>query len=278
MSVRPAFLSAPPGGLQDPRQNQLLAALPRRDYQRLLPHLELVRLREGAALHGAGERERDVHFPVSGLVCRFLLTSDGAYTGFAVTGSEGMIGVATFLGGESTLSQSVVLCAGHAFRLEADRLQAALDAGGALAQVLMRYTQELIAQTGQVAACARRHSLKQRACFWILACVDRLRSNELPVTHEVIAEIVGVRREGITHAMGQLQRENLIRCHRGGISILDRRGLEAEACECYAASRIARRAAPAIARAVTSEIETECTACRTPSARSITAKVDRQGT
>ena len=233
-SLRPPTL---PASRQSPRGNRLLAALPRRDYQRLVPRLEPVVLSAGWTLHGAGEPERHVYFPTSGLVCRFHVTADGACTGFAVTGSEGMIGVATFLGGESTLSQSVVLCDGHAFRMGADRLRDALEAGGELAQVLMRYTQALIAQTGQVAVCARHHPIKQRACFWILECVDRLRSNELPVTQETIAEIVGVRRESITHAMGQLQRDNLVRCHRGGISVLDHGGLEAEACECYSVVR-----------------------------------------
>lgn len=235
MSGPSPFPSSLRGGLQGPRQNHLLAALPRRDYERLLPHLELVQLRAGSIVHGAGQRERYVHFPVSGLVCRFHLSSDGAYTGFAVTGSEGLIGVASVLGGESTVSQSVVLCAGYAFRLGADRLQGELEAGGALARVLMRYTQALIAQAGQVAVCNRHHSLRQRTCFWILACTDRLRTDELPLTHGVMAEILGVRRESITHAIGQLQAAKLIRAHRGGMSILDRPGLEAQACECHLA-------------------------------------------
>lgn len=223
--------------MQAPRRNQLLAALPRSDYERLLPRLEPVCLPAGWTIHSAGERERHLYFPTSGLVCRFHLTFDGAYTGFAVTGAEGVIGVASFLGADSTVSQAVVLCAGHAYRLGTDRLRAELEGGGTLPQLLMRYIQALIAQTGQVAACTRHHSLRQRTCFWILACVDRLSSSELPVTQDVIAEIVGVRREGITHAMGQLQGEGLIRCHRGGITILDRRGLEAHACECYPAVR-----------------------------------------
>ena len=221
-----------------PRQNQLLAALPRRQYERLRPHLELVPLRAGSTLHEAGIRQRHVHFPVTGLVCRVHMTSDGEYTGYAVTGSEGMIGIASFLGGESTLGQSIVLCPGHAFRLGTDPLGEELEAGGVLAQVLMGYTQALIAQTGQVAVCTRHHSIRQRTCFWILECVDRLRTGELPMTQEVIAEMVGVRREGITHAMGELEAAKAIRRHRGGVTILDRRGLEALACECY---RVVRR-------------------------------------
>lgn len=228
----------PPGraALRSPRDNQLLAALPRRDYERLLPCLEPVALPAGRTIHGAGEPERHLYFPTGGLACRFHQTADGSSTGFAVTGAEGVIGLGAFLGGGSTLSESVVLCAGSAYRLRIGRAQVDLE-GGALGQLLRRDTAALIAQAGQVAACNRHHSLVQRACFWILACVDRLRSDELPVAQEVIARIVGVRREGVTHALGQLQAEKLIRCHRGGVSILDRGGLEARTCECYPAVR-----------------------------------------
>lgn len=235
MAIPARFLPVSPGAPPTPRHNQLLAALPERDFERLLPGLEPVGLPAGSTVYGAGEREQFVHFPASGLVCRMLLTTGGAYTGFSVTGREGVIGIASILGGESTLSQAVVLCPGHAFRIGARRLQAEFEHGGALAQLLMRYAQALIVQAGQVAACSRHHPLTQRCCFWILSCVERLESDELPVTQEVIAHIAGVRRESITHAVGELQAAKLIRCHRGGISILDRAGLEAQACECYSA-------------------------------------------
>lgn len=230
LGLPPAFAA-----LHTPRLNQLLAALPQPDYERLLPYLEPVALPRGSTIHGPGDPEKYLHFLTGGLVCRFHVTSDGAFTGFAVTGSEGVIGVASFLGGDSMLSQAVVLCEGHAYRLEADRLKAELEHHGSLAHLLMRYTQALIVQTGQVAVCNRHHLLKQRMCCWILSCLDRLASDELPLTQEVIAEMVGVRRESITGAIGGLQREKLIQCHRGGISVLDRPRLEAQACECYSA-------------------------------------------
>lgn len=247
----PQFLPLSPVASSTPHHNRLLAALPKREFRRLQPHLELVRLPAGSTVYAAGEREQFVHFPTSGLVCRMLLTTGGAYTGFSVTGREGVIGIASILGGESTLSQALVLCPGHAFRIGSGRLQAEIERGSALAQLLMRYAQALIAQAGQVAACTRHHSLRQRICFWILSCVDRLQSDKLPVTQEVIAHIAGVRREAITHAVGELQAAKLIRCHRGGVSILHRAGLEAQVCECYPAVRReqGRLFSPALQRA-----------------------------
>jgi CRP-like cAMP-binding protein len=218
-----------------PRQNHLLAALPGGDYERLLPELEPVPLPLGWTVHGAGDRETYLYFLTAGIVSRFSVTEKGASKEFAVTGSEGVIGVASFLGGESTPSRAIVLSAGYAYRLGADRLNSEFEHDGPLPRLLLRYTQALIAQIGQIAACNRHHSLEQRLCRWILSCLDRLPAIELTMTHELIAQMLGVRREGVTEAAGRLQQAGLIHCHRGHIAVLDRPQLEAQACECYAA-------------------------------------------
>jgi CRP-like cAMP-binding protein len=220
-----------------PRHNHLLAALPPDDYDRLLPDLEPVPLPAGWAVHGAGDREKYVHFLGAGIVSRFHVTATGASAEFAVTGNEGVIGVASFLGGESTPSQAVVLSAGLGYRLRAAQLRHEFEHGGPLSFLLLRYTQALIAQIGQIAACKRFHSLEQRLCRWILSCLDRLPSNELAMTQELIAHMLGVRREGVSEAAGTLQEAGLIRCSRGHIAVLDRLRLEARACECYAVVR-----------------------------------------
>jgi CRP-like cAMP-binding protein len=190
-------------------------------------------------VHHAGDRERYLYFLTEGIVSRFYVTENGASTDFALTGNEGVIGVASFLGGGSTPTQAVVLSAGHSYRLPADLLRTEFERDGALSHLLLRYTQALIAQTGQIAACNRHHSLKQRLCRWILSCVDRLPSNELMMTQEQIAHMLGVRREGVTVAIGTLQETGAIRCHRGHLAVTDRPRLEAQVCECYA---IVRRA------------------------------------
>ena len=217
-----------------PRQNQLLAALPLEDYARLLPALQPVPLPVGWTVHGAGEREKYLYFPTAGIVSRFYVMEDGASAHFALTGSEGAIGVASFLSGESTPSQAVVLSAGHAYRLGAHLLKAEFEHDGVLPQLLLRYIQALIAQTGQVAVCNRHHSLEQQLCRWILSSLDRLPSNELTMTQDLIAEMLGVRRESVTDAAGKLQKAGLIQYSRGHIAVLDRAGLEAQVCECYA--------------------------------------------
>ncbi len=218
-----------------PRQNRILAALPREDYLRLLPRLELVSMPRGWTVHGPGARQRHLYFLVDGIVSRFQVMLDGARTEFSVTGSEGVIGIASFLGGESAASAAVVLAAGHAYRLRADLLRVEMDRGGRLPHLLLRYTQALMAQTGQIAACNRHHSLEQQVCRWILSSLDRSPSNELAMTQELIAEMLGVRREGVTQAAGRLQRAGLIEYKRGRIAVLDRPRLEARACECYGA-------------------------------------------
>lgn len=217
-----------------PRQNHLLAALPRQDYERLLPDLEPFPLPLGWVVHDAGKRENYLYFLTAGIVSRFYVTESGAPAEFAVTGNEGVIGIASFLGGESTPSQAMVLSAGYSYRLRANRLKQEFEHDGPLPRLLLRYTQALIGQIGQIAACKRYHSLEQRLCRWILSCLDRLPSNELTLTQDLIAQMLGVRRESISEAAGKLQWAGLIHHRRGHIGVRDRPQLEARACECYA--------------------------------------------
>lgn len=217
-----------------PLRNHVLAALPATDYERLLPDLEAVTLLAGSTVYDAGERERHLYFLTAGLVARLYVTGSGASAEFAVTGREGVIGIASFLGGDSTPNRVVVLNAGHAYRLPAELLIEEFHRHGMLVHLLLRYVHALIVQTGQSAVCNRHHSLKQRLCRWILSCLDQLGSNELRMTHQVIARMLGVRREGVTDALGSLEQEGLIGCSRGRIVSLNRPRLEGEACECYA--------------------------------------------
>lgn len=217
-----------------PRQNHLLAALPPEDYERLLPDLESVRLPLGWTVHSAGDRERHLYFVTAGIVSRFYVTANGESAEFAVTGREGVIGVASFLGGESTPSHALVLSAGYAYRLPADLLTNEFEHYGPLAHILLRYVQALIAHTGQIAVCNRHHSLEQQLCRLILSSMDRLPSDKLTMTQELMAEMLGVRREGVTAAAGRLQKAGLIHYGRGCITVLDRARLGTRACECYA--------------------------------------------
>jgi CRP-like cAMP-binding protein len=217
-----------------PRQNRLLAALRVEDYERLLPDLEPVPLPLGRTIHRAGDLEKYLYFLTAGIVSRLCATKNGASAECAVTGSEGVIGVATFLGGAGTPCGAVVLSAGYAYRLEAGLLKEEFEHGGPLAHLLLRYTQALLTQTGQIAVCNRLHSLEQQLCRWLLSSLDRLPSNEVTMTQERIADMLGVRREGVTEAAGKLQKAGLINYARGHISVLDRPRLEAQACECYA--------------------------------------------
>ena len=227
---RPGEVRAPPS----PRQNHLIAGLPR-EYDRLVAELRPVHLSAGSILHGAGNPEAFLYFPTSAIVSRGYVTREGTSTEFAVTGNEGFIGVASLLGTGTTLTQAVVVSPGFAYRMRSEQLRDELRRGGPLARLLLRYTQALIAQAGQAAVCNRHHSLDQRLCRWILSMLDRLSSNELAVTQELIASVLGVRRESITIAAGRLQEEGAIHCGRGQIAVLDRPRLAAHACECYAA-------------------------------------------
>ena len=221
-----------------PRQNHLLAALPVSDCERLLPDLEPVALPPGRTIYGAGNRQRHLYFLTAGIVARFYVMQSGASTEFAITGSEGVIGVASFLGGESTPSQAVVVCAGYAYRMRADRLRHEFVHGGSLAHLLLRYTGALIAQTAQTVVCNRHHSVEQQLCRSLLLILDRSPSKELTMTHELIANMLGVRREAVTAAAGKLQAAGLIQYERGRISVLDRPKLEAQVCECYAVDKL----------------------------------------
>ncbi len=216
-----------------PRQNHLLAALPREDYERLLAHLELVPLPLGGTVYGPGVRQNYLYFLIAGIAIKQHITANGASTGCAVIGSEGVIGTSMLLGGESTPCQTLMLSAGYAYRLRADLLKHELEHNGSLLHLLLHYTQALLTQIAQVAACNRHHSVEQQLCRWILSCLDRLPSNELAMTQERIAEMLGVRRESVTGGAGALQRAGLIHYRRGHIAVLDRPRLEARVCECY---------------------------------------------
>jgi len=222
---------------QSPRLNRLLASLPQEDYERLLPYLEPVPLPLRLTLHHAGDLEKYLYFLTSGIVVRYYITKDGSSSAFAITGNEGAIGVSSFLGGESTPSQAEVLSAGYAYRLGVGRLNTEFEHVGAVAVSLMRYTLALIAQTTQSAVCNRHHSVMRQFCRWILSCLDRLPTNELGMTQERIADMLGVRREGISEAAAKLRKMGAILNSRGHITVLDRHALRAQACECYAAVR-----------------------------------------
>jgi CRP-like cAMP-binding protein len=217
-----------------PRQNLLLAALPLTDYERLLPDLEPVPLPLGWTNDGARDRERYLYFLTAGVIAKSYGMENGASAGFAVIGMEGVIGLASFLGGESTPGRAVVLSAGYAYRLGTELVKNEFEQNRLLPHLLLRYAQALITQIGQIAVCNRHHSLDQQLCRWILSCLDRLPSNELTMTQRLIADMLGVRREGVTEAAGKLQKTGLIHYRRGHIIVLDRPRLEAQACECYA--------------------------------------------
>ncbi len=216
-----------------PRNNNLLAALPRADYEHLLPHLEHVSLPLGGILYGAGNRQKYLYFITSGIVSRIYVAENGAPTECAVKGSEGVAGIASILGGESTTSQAVVLSSGYAYRLRSDFIKNEMANNGVLLRLLLKYTQTVIVQIGQIVACNRCHSLEQQLCRWILSRLDRMPSNELLATHELIAYSLGVRREGITQTAVKLQERDILHYTRGHISVVDQPRLEKYSCECH---------------------------------------------
>ena len=224
-------------GPHSPRQNHLLAALPAAESERLYPHLELVPLPLGEVLYESGDQLQHVYFPTGSIVSLLYVMADGASAEIAVVGNEGVIGIALFMGGETMPNRAVVQSAGYAYRLKGQVLKEEFNRAGELQHLLLRYTQALLTQMSQTAVCNRHHSVDQQLCRWLLLSLDRLSSNKLVMTQELIANMLGVRREGVTEAAGRLQSARLIRYSRGQITILDRSGLEALVCECYAVVR-----------------------------------------
>jgi CRP-like cAMP-binding protein len=218
----------------DPHQNHLLAALSGEDFERVSSRLRLAPLALGDVLYESGSRQRAVYFPTTAIVSLLYTLADGASAEIAVVGNEGIIGVSLFMGGETTPSRAVVQSAGHAYRLPGKMLKDEFNRGDAMQHLLLRYTQALLTQMAQTAVCNRHHSLDQQLCRWLLLSLDRLAGNDLVMTQELIANMLGVRREGVTEAAGNLQGAGLIRYSRGHISVINRRGLEARTCECYA--------------------------------------------
>ena len=217
-----------------PNQNHLLAALPAAELAALAAHLELVPMPQGEMLYEPGGQLQYTYFPTTAIVSLYYVTDSSASAESATVGNEGVVGVSLFMGGDTTSSSAVVLTAGHAYRLTSRLLKQEFLRAGALQRLLLRYTQALITQMAQTTACNRHHSVEQRLCRWLLSTLDRLSANELVVTQELISNMLGVRREGITEAAGKLQQAGIIRYQRGHIAVLNRFGLEARACECYA--------------------------------------------
>ncbi len=216
-----------------PTQNLILAALPKDVYQKLLPELELVEMPLGHPLYESGGRLHHVYFPVEGIVSLLYVTEGGSSAELAVVGCEGMVGVSLFMGGETTPNRAVVQSACKAYRMPAAALKTGFAEGGALQLILLKFTQALITQISQTAVCNLHHSVDQQLCRWLLLSLDRLPSNTLQMTQELIANMLGVRRQGVTESAGKLEREGLITYRRGLITVLDRPGLEHRACECY---------------------------------------------
>ena len=217
-----------------PNQNHLLAALPTAEYEPLVANLELVPLLLGQMLYEPDMQLQHAYFPTTSIVSLHYVMESGASAETAGVGNEGVVGISLFMGGDTTPSSAVVQTAGHAYRLERRKLKQVFDQAGLFQKVLLRYTQALMTQMAQTAVCNRHHSLEQQLCRWLLLTIDRLPGNELVMTQELVASMLGVRREGITEAAGNLQRAGLISYRRGHIAVLDRKGLEKHACECYA--------------------------------------------
>jgi CRP-like cAMP-binding protein len=218
----------------DLRENHLLAALPDAESQRWLPQLEPVEMPLGQVLYESGGTLSHVYFPTTAIVSLLYVMENGASAEIAVVGNEGIVGISLFMGGDSTSSRAVVQSAGVGLRLKAQIMKDDFNRAGPVLHLLLRYTQALITQMAQTAVCNRHHSLDQQLCRWLLLSLDRLQGNELVMTQELIANMLGVRREGVTEGALKLQQAGLIRYARGHISILDRDGLEKRSCECYA--------------------------------------------
>jgi CRP-like cAMP-binding protein len=218
----------------NPKQNHLLAALPAADYARLLSDLELIPMPLGWAVYESGSQMGYMYFPTTSIVSLLYVLENGASAEIAITGNCGLVGISLFMGGESTPSRAVVQSAGNGYRLKASVLKREFALGGHLQHLALRYTQALITQMAQTAVCNRHHSVDQQLCRWLLLSLDRLPGNELIMTQELIANMLGVRREGVTGAAGKLHADGLIDYRRGHIKVLDRAKLEKRVCECYA--------------------------------------------
>ena len=217
-----------------PQENYLFLALPAEARERVFPHLERVTLPLGSVLYESGATLQHVYFPSDSIISLLYVMENGASAEIAVVGNEGMVGVALFMGGETTPNRAVVQSAGSAYRLRGSLLKQEFNRSGALQHLLLRYTQALLTQMAQTAVCNRHHSVDQQLCRWLLLSLDRLPSNQLTMTQELIANMLGVRREGVTEAAGKLQDAGVIQYSRGRIAVLDRRKLEQACCECYA--------------------------------------------
>jgi CRP-like cAMP-binding protein len=222
-----------PAVASNPRQNHLLAALPEPECKRLFPSLEAVPMPLGEALYESGDAMDSVYFPTTSIVSLLYVMENGASAEIAVVGNDGIVGIALFMGGETMPNRAVVQSEGGAFRLKGSLLKAEFNRGGEFQHLMLRYTLALLTQMAQTAVCNRHHSVDQQLCRWLLLSLDRLSANELSMTQELIANMLGVRREGVTEAAGRLQEAGLIRYSRGRITVVDRPGLEARVCECY---------------------------------------------
>jgi CRP-like cAMP-binding protein len=220
-------------GLNDPKKNHLLSALPEAEFARLLPHLEPVHMRLGDVLYESGGKLSHVYFPTTAIVSLHYLLENGSSSEIAGVGNEGVLGIALFMGGDTTPSRAVVQTGGHGYRMRSSLLLEEFNRAGPVMRLLLRYTQALLTQMSQTAVCNRHHTLYQQLCRWLLLTLDRLPNQELTMTQELIATMLGVRREGVTEAAGRLQACGHISYRRGHITVLNRAGLEDDVCECY---------------------------------------------
>jgi CRP-like cAMP-binding protein len=228
-------VSPSPHTAPDPRLNQILAALPAADYQRLLPDLQLVPMPRGWTMSESGDHVNYLHFPTSGIVSLIYALEDGSSSEIALVGNEGMIGISIYMGGESMPTSTEVQSAGQAYRLSRKVMRREFALGGQLQHLALLYAQALICQTSQMAVCNQHHAVEQQFCRWLLMSRDRLEGDKIAITQEQIAHLLGVRRESVSLTAGGLQNDGLIACARGSITLVDRPKLEARACECYAA-------------------------------------------
>ena len=234
MLTFPSFMNAQ----HNPLQNHLLAALPVAEFERLRAQLEGAEMPLGGVLYESGGQLEHVYFPTTSIVSLLYVLESGASAEIAVVGNEGILGISLFMGGNTTPSRAIVQSAGFGFRLEAQHLKDEFNRAGPVLRLLLRYTQALITQMTQTAVCNRHHSIEQQLCRWLLLSLDRLPSNTLTMTQDLIANMLGVRREGVTEAASKLQRDGLIRYSRGRIEVLNRPGLESAVCECYAVVKL----------------------------------------